>query len=132
MNHPDELMIPEFDELDRLTGLEASMEAQLDALEADVAGIEAAALDLSSVFGISVQSLSLEQQMDLEFAGNWLRGQVAKYLRRLLALLRKYGPRLAGCVPAVAIAVVLAKAGNWFAALTAAYDAYDCISKALR
>lgn len=125
---------PLFDDFAALSEEESSaeeMDTALDELEADLQGIEMVPFDVSE-FGLAgLESLSPEQQAEMEFFGRWIREKVSKYLRKLVALLRRYGPRLARCVPAVRRAVALARSGKWVAALRAAYQAYRCIRSAL-
>lgn len=72
-----------------------------------------------------------DDQADLAFLGGWLKGKVKKLLNKLVALVRKHGPKLARCVPVVTKAIALFKAGEYASALKAAYDAYKCIKRAL-
>lgn len=80
---------------------------------------------------MGIDMLTDDPQVDLLFLDGFLKKKVKKILNKIVALVRRHGPRLAKCVPAVTAAVVLFKKGKYLAALTAAYRAYKCIKKAL-
>ena len=80
---------------------------------------------------MSINMLTDDPQVDLQFLGGFLKNKVKKLLNKLVALVRRHGPRLANCVPTVTAAVVLFKKGKYLAALRKAHTAYKCIKKAL-
>ena len=88
--------------------------------------------ELSGELGVmSIDMLVEDPQVDMLFLGGWLKKKARKIIRKIVSLVRRHGPRLAKCVPAVTAAVVLFKKGKYIAALRAAYSAYKCIKKAL-
>jgi hypothetical protein len=109
--------------------------ADLSALDDDVFKQFEATVQAAGLGGGEFESMSLEtladDQADLAFLGGFLKGKVKKLLDKLVALVRRHGPKLARCVPLVTKAIGLFKAGKYASALKAAYDAYRCIRRAL-
>jgi hypothetical protein len=109
--------------------------ADLSALDDDVFSEFEATVQDAGLGGGEFESMSLEMladdQADLAFLGGYLKRKVKKLLDKLVALVRRHGPKLARCVPKVTKAIVLFKAGKYASALKAAYDAYKCIRRAL-
>lgn len=99
----------------------------LQELEQELASTSELGDDLSAM---SIAMLTDDPQ-EMLFFFNYIKKRARKAIHRLVALVRRHGPRLAKCVPAVTAAVVLFKKGKYIAALSAAYRAYKCIKKAL-
>lgn len=128
------------DQLLSLSGDDSSEE--LNALDAALegTGIEendgtgSSQLSLLDVIDGDFTAQSLEMQgwfsKIKRSVGGFLKNKVAKLIRKLLRLVRKYS-KLKACIPAVTKAVVLFKAGRYASALKAAYAAYRCIKRRL-
>lgn len=99
----------------------------LQELEQELASIPELGGDLSAM-GIEMLT---DDPLEMLFFGNIIKKRARKILRIVVKLVRRHGPRLAKCVPAVTAAIVLFKKGKYIAALYAAYRAYKCIKKAL-
>lgn len=124
----DQLLSPSTDgsseELDALdvalegSGLEENSEAgnsQLSLLDALDGDFSAQSIEMQGIFG-SVK--------------RFLKKKVAKIIRKILRLVRKYS-KLKACIPLVTKAIVLFKAKKYGKALVAAYAALRCIRKKL-
>lgn len=72
-----------------------------------------------------------ESQEDVVFAQRWIRGRVRRLLKRLIALVRRYGPRLTTCVPLLKEAINLYRRRKYFAALRKCFQTFRCIKNAL-
>jgi hypothetical protein len=96
----------------------AQLDAELQGTDLGFEEAEFGALDLGE-----------DPEADALFL-NWIKDKVKKLIQKLVALVKKY-KTCAHCVPKVATAVALFKAGKYSQALKAAYDAYNCIRKCM-
>jgi hypothetical protein len=116
----------EFDGLDAMMATASHDTGPMAELNAELSGTEFAMSDAS------FESLDIGQDPVVdEFFLNWIKNKVAKLIRKLVALVRRYAD-CAECVPKVTRAVALFKAKKYAAALKAAYDAYRCIQHCIR
>ena len=100
----------------------------LEALEQELASVP----ELNDEVGaMSIDMLTEDAQMEMQFLGGFLKRKVAKLLKKLVNLLRRHGAKLAHCVPVVTEAIRLFKKGKYIAALRKVYQAYKCIKKAI-
>lgn len=105
---------------------EESMEA-LSELDTVLAG---SGLDIADSGSGDLNALT-DDPLDAQFLGGWLKKKVAKLIRKIVALVRRY-KSCASCVPKVTKAVSLFKRKKYAAALRAAYDAYRCIRRCIK
>ncbi len=111
----------EFEEL----GIDEEATEEFSELNAELRGT-----DLGEDMEVMAFSMSDDPEVNAFFF-NYFRGKVRKLIRKLIALVRRYGD-CAQCVGKVTKAVKLFKQKNYVAALWEAKNAYSCIRKCIK
>ncbi|MEL7486201.1 MAG: hypothetical protein AAGJ87_03170 [Pseudomonadota bacterium] len=101
---------------------------ELSALDQELAG---SGLDIASAGEGADLNAMTDDPLDAQFFGGWIKRKVARLLRRLIAIVRRYR-NCRSCIGKVRSAVILFKRGRYIAALRAAYRAYACIRRCVR
>lgn len=92
--------------------------------------VEATGLDEDEFEAMSLDALA-DSPEDVVFTQRFIGRKVPRMLRKLVALIRRYGSRLKSCVPLVNEAIKLYRRRKWFACLRKCYQAFQCIRNAL-
>lgn len=91
--------------------------------------IKAAGIMESSEAGLSAMA---ESDLDVQFLGGFLRRKVLKLIKKLIALVRRYGRRCARCAALLRRTIQLYRQGKYIAALRSAYATYSCIRRCVK
>ncbi len=88
--------------------------------------IKAAGIVESAEAGLSAMA---EDEVDVQFLGNFLRRKVLRLIKKLIALVRRHAGRCARCAALLRRTIQLFRRGKYIAALRSAYATYRCIRR---